>query len=312
MIFKPTEKEKQALRKPFGKIVKGQEGLKKELRKTKYQKLICVGDFSSFITREMGLKSDISIVDGFIERKKVDQSIQQAIKAPINLQSHNPKGVITKEAWGTIKQSFCYTKPVKVSITGEEDLLFLAAAFFAPLNSVITYGIRKKGGVVVKVNKKLKERVKKHLNWQTDEKVIVGGTFDNLHAGHKFLLLTALERGKKIIVGLTSPKYLQEKEAASFQKRSKGLKRFLAEFNFSYHLYKIDNYWGPADKIGDVIVVSKDTYPRAKEINKMRKQQRLSPLQIIKVKSILAEDRQNISSQRIRKGEIDKNGLLLK
>ncbi len=316
MIFQLKKELRKELRKPFGKVVRGEEGLKKELWKMKWTKLICVGDFSSLITRRIGLTPDVSIIDGYIERRKTDENTQYEIQAPIELQANNPPGFITKEAWEMVKLSFCYTKPVKLSIEGEEDLLFLAAVFFAPINSAIVYGIRRKGGVVAKADKKLKDQVKKLLGWQPLEKIVAGGTFDRLHAGHKFLLLTALEYGEKILIGVTSSKYLKkfkkdEKDISSFHIRSKTLKKFLAEFNFSYCLYKIDDFLGPACNIGQAIIVSENTYKNACKINKVRKKQSLQPLEIIKIKDVLAKDDMAISSSRIRKKEININGFIL-
>ena len=47
----------------------------------------------------------------------------------------------------------------------------------------------------------------------------MGGTFDHLHDGHKFLLRTALRLSNNIEIGLTSQKLLKNKKAAlCFQK----------------------------------------------------------------------------------------------
>lgn len=323
LIFKLKPKLIKEFREPLGKIVKGKEELKKELKKLtphrknlsaglKYKKLICIGDFSSLIVREAGFIPDISIIDGKIKRKKIEKKLLNKIQAPIVLKANNPPGGITRGAWEKVKLSFCYTLPVKIAISGEEDLLFSPACFFTPLSSIIVYGIFDKG-VIVKVDKKIKEKIKEYLGLKKLNEVIAGGTFDRFHAGHKFFLLSGLEKAKKLLIGITSKKYCDryKREASPFQERLKKLKEFLSEFGFDYKLFKIDDPFGKAIEKGQAIIVSKETEKRAKKINQLRKKRGIEKLKIIKIKTILAKDGRKISSSRIRKKKIDENGFIL-
>jgi pantetheine-phosphate adenylyltransferase len=62
----------------------------------------------------------------------------------------------------------------------------------------------------------------------------------------------------------------------------------------------------------EAIVVSPETRQRAEELNKLRTSKGLAALHIIEIPFVLAEDGTPISSIRIRYGEIDVHGKLLK
>lgn len=316
MMFKLKKEFIDDFREPFGKLVKNKKELKKELKKLKWKKLVCVGDFSSLAAREAGFIPDISIVDGKIERKKIEKKLGDKIKAPIILKAKNPAGAITKDSWEAVKLSFCYNLPVKIIIQGEEDLLLLPACFFAPRESVIIYGLWNKGGVIIKTGKRIKKKVDSYLKIKKMKEIIAAGTFDRIHAGHKFFLLTAAERSDKILIGITSEKYLKKwkpagKNILPFQKRLKNLKKFLSEFGFNCELFKLDDPFGPSLKRGEGIIVSKNTKKGAEEVNKKRESKGIKKLKIIKIKMAEAENGKEISSSLIRKGEMDENGRII-
>jgi len=58
------------------------------------------------------------------------------------------------------------------------------------------------------------------------------------------------------------------------------------------------------------LVVSVETAPMAKRINRLREERRLKPLVIYVISMVQAEDSIPISSTRIRRGEIDREGRL--
>ena len=66
------------------------------------------------------------------------------------------------------------------------------------------------------------------------------------------------------------------------------------------------------DKTIDALVVSEETEKIALQINKKRTRLGFPPLEIIIVSMVPAENYKPISTTRIRKGEIDREGHLLK
>lgn len=146
-------------------------------------------------------------------------------------------------------------------------------------------------------------------------KVVIGGTFEILHKGHKELLKKAFESGSSVFIGLTSDDYVRkvkrERNVLGFAEREKRLNEFVSGFGKKFEIMPISERFGPSTtKSFDVIVVSEETYPTALEINKIRERNGLHELKIIKIDYMLADDGKPISTTRIVRGEIDENGKL--
>ena len=60
------------------------------------------------------------------------------------------------------------------------------------------------------------------------------------------------------------------------------------------------------------IIVSEETLPTALEINEIRKEKGWQPLEIEMIPFVYFKDGNVISSTRIRKGEIDREGCVIK
>lgn len=152
------------------------------------------------------------------------------------------------------------------------------------------------------------------MNTKKYKKVAVGGTFDKFHDGHKKLLETAFEIGNEIEIGVTSNEFGGRKgDIDSCKERMANLKSFFNDkSNFS--VTPLNDSYGTTvfDEEFDAIVVSEETKPTAIEINEIRKNKGMLPLDIIVVHFVLAEDGVPISSTRIRCGEINKKGNILK
>lgn len=149
--------------------------------------------------------------------------------------------------------------------------------------------------------------------------VATGGTFDEIHAGHIALLSKAFEVGDKVIIGVTSDEFVRGKKRINhdFSRRVANLKETIRkEFgnNVRYEIAKLDSEFGPAVTTSDVgaLVASAETQEKGTRLNEIRRKNGLASAEIIAVPLIKAEDGKPISSTRIRAGEIDGNGKLLK
>ncbi|MFA5770123.1 MAG: pantetheine-phosphate adenylyltransferase [Patescibacteria group bacterium] len=147
--------------------------------------------------------------------------------------------------------------------------------------------------------------------------VVLGGTFDHFHKGHKALLTKALEVGKKVTVGIATEKLYKNKFLSetieSFEIRKQSVKKFIKNYlmnDRSGDIISFSDIYGTTLKESniDAIIVSRETFPNALKINEERKKIHFKPLQVVIVEDVLAEDEKLISSERIRTGEIDREG----
>lgn len=148
------------------------------------------------------------------------------------------------------------------------------------------------------------------MNSKKYNKVAVGGTFDKFHDGHKKLLSTAFEIAETVEIGVTSDAFGGLKgDIDSCEVRMMNLKSFFKEKS-NFIIVPLEDPYGTTiyDSNFDAIVVSEETEPTAVEINKIRVSKGMDPLDIVVVSFVLAYDGTPISSTRIRRGEINKNG----
>ncbi|HEY6405592.1 MAG TPA: pantetheine-phosphate adenylyltransferase [Nitrososphaeraceae archaeon] len=152
--------------------------------------------------------------------------------------------------------------------------------------------------------------------------VATGGTFDELHIGHLALLSKAFEVGDKVIIGISSDDFASKvkKKARlnhNYEQRVRNLHNSIEKkfgHKVRYTIAKLDNEFGPTVTEGPVeaLVASLDTAHRGHEINRIRQNNNLNPISIIAVNILRAEDGGAISSSRIRTGEIDATGKILR
>jgi len=138
----------------------------------------------------------------------------------------------------------------------------------------------------------------------------LGGTFDHLHEGHKFLLKIALSISEFVEIGLTSQDLLKNKQYFSkledYQTRKNNLKDYInsiAGLN-RINIVEISN-WFDMDKYAqdpeyDGLVVSQETYDNALKLNENRMKKGLKPLVLIVIPLIKDKNNNKLSSTSIR------------
>jgi len=149
-----------------------------------------------------------------------------------------------------------------------------------------------------------------------DKKVVVGGTLETLHRGHRVFLQKTFSLDGKIYIGLTSDKMAFEtkgRKVLDFETREKNLRTYVEErFNIKAKIEKIEDKFGPTlEEDFDYIVVSSESRKTALEINEERQKINKKEIEIVEIELVLAEDGKPISSSRIIAGEIDKEGNLV-
>jgi pantetheine-phosphate adenylyltransferase len=149
--------------------------------------------------------------------------------------------------------------------------------------------------------------------------VATGGTFDHIHRGHVALLAKSFEVGEMVVIGVTSDDFARKEGKTpdqTYNQRVRSLEELIRKRfpGRQFVIAKLDDYFGPGIASPEVqaIVVSKETSKRVPLANSLRQAKGFPPLDVVVVDYVLAEDSQPISSTRIRKGEIDVEGKLLK
>jgi len=153
------------------------------------------------------------------------------------------------------------------------------------------------------------------------KKVVVGGTFDCFHDGHKALLRKAFEAGERVMVGICSDKMqeLLRKDSAGISPLAM---RMWSVLNFLQkegllgrtEITILHDPFGSAagDAEAQAVIVSPETRARAEKLNEIRVSRGLAPLDIVEVPFVLAEDGKPISSIRVRYGEMNGHGRILR
>ncbi|XP_071628554.1 bifunctional coenzyme A synthase isoform X1 [Temnothorax longispinosus] len=145
-------------------------------------------------------------------------------------------------------------------------------------------------------------------NVKTYKNVVLGGTFDRLHNGHKILLSEAVLRcTEKLTVGVTDTNLITGKILWELiqpcAQRIKEVKEFLEDVDSSitYNVVPINDMYGPTkeDPTLEMIVVSQETKRGGDKVNELRAQKNLSKLDIYTVELAIDEARNKSEEAKI-------------
>ena len=150
--------------------------------------------------------------------------------------------------------------------------------------------------------------------------VAVGGTFDEFHRGHRTLLMKAFDVGERVLIGLCSNRLVESLTkphvTAPYERRLEELKGFLREKGLlnRAEIMQLNDPFGVTLSEGcvEALVVSRETEHMAFKINEERKRRGIAPLQIVVIEMVPSENHAPISTTRIHRGEIDREGRILK
>lgn len=143
------------------------------------------------------------------------------------------------------------------------------------------------------------------------DEIILGGTFDHLHLGHKALLEAAMSMGSFVRVGITTDDFARSLRRSDanidlmqpLEIRKEELRNYLTTRGCKkFEIIAINDRYGFALNSPDAegIVVTEETYTTAVDINKLRLMNDMDQLLILVIPFVLDERGIIISSRRIR------------
>ena len=148
-------------------------------------------------------------------------------------------------------------------------------------------------------------------------KAVLGGTFDNFHAGHRSLISTACMLAIDVFIGVISDDFGQvifrnkifKGKIQTMNARIKSIEIYIESNKYNAKIGVLNDPYGPSisDPGADIIVVSHETRPTADKINEIRRRTGLKVLDIVTIPWEFAKNGSTISSSNIR---IEKYGKL--
>jgi pantetheine-phosphate adenylyltransferase len=167
------------------------------------------------------------------------------------------------------------------------------------------------------LHEKLGDMNKKRFRFQH---LALGGTFDHFHSGHEAFLTRAAQIADHVDIGIVDDAFLSEKQARGFiepfAQRQASVKSFWHSHTAtSAQFIKLGDLYGNtlSDSSIDGMLVTPATLQGAQMINQTRQKKNLPDLEIVEM-PLLKDDlgEGNISSSRIRLGEISRSGIVWK
>ena len=134
--------------------------IQKHLSENSY--LITVGDRTTEKMIDFGLIPSLQIIDN--QEKRVKREPAKYDSRYTELVCNNPAAEITPQSIDMIKKAFVSKTPVRLTVTGEEDLLVIPVCIHAPENSLVMYGQPNQGLVIVKITPEIRNKTQSLLD----------------------------------------------------------------------------------------------------------------------------------------------------
>ena len=159
-----TEKLRNELKKPFGRLIVPDGKKYRELRE-KTKCLIMVGDICAYNALEAGVEPDIIVYDNKVKRMEVSEEVKKKLENhPVKkLVGENPAGTLSDRIFEKVGKAI-ESLPAKIKINGEEDLLVIPCVLKGDFDSTVCYGQPDEGLVVIEINAETKTRIKDILS----------------------------------------------------------------------------------------------------------------------------------------------------
>ena len=150
-VFRLPESLRPKLAEPLGRVFGPEEVGGKELTKLAREAsmVVTVGDRVTETLHSLGATPAVHVVDGVERRSKREPPDVPYLRL---VKVSNPAGTLTQDAIDGMREAFAGSKPVRVMVDGEEDLMAMLAVALAPISALVFYGQPGVGIVAVVVN----------------------------------------------------------------------------------------------------------------------------------------------------------------
>lgn len=147
--------------------------------------------------------------------------------------------------------------------------------------------------------------------------LVLGGTFDHLHAGHKRLIQEAFLLANHVVLGLTLPEMNRQKTFANlilpYKTRAQEIARYvraLGKFD-KLEIIPIKDVFGSTlvDARLQALLVTKHTQVGASLVNRERVLRGQKPLVVHVAQLVIDQSGEILSSTRIRQGLVNRDGF---
>lgn len=153
-------------------------------------------------------------------------------------------------------------------------------------------------------------------------RLVVSGTFDPLHDGHRAVLREALRFGDDgVVIGLRSERFAEAivpeaRDLRSYDRRQVIVEEAvetLDDWGRDVVVQRLEDDHGIAGEEPQIdgLVTSPRDASDIEDVNELRRVRGLQPLTGIVAPTAMSEDGEPISSTRIAAGEIDEHGVVL-